>query len=405
MSKPKALVVGIHHWASPVKVGTHYIVEYLLRFGFEVAYISAPITPLHRLLPDSKELLRRRQNHSVCGEYAHNDMLWHYVPGALVAPDARPILSSSCVLNNWQRTSIPNLAKTVHSKGFGEVDILFVDTIYQLFWLKTIAYRASAYRLADNTSGFKGYSKAAGRVESRLLRSVDQVFTASSRLVNYAVARGGVKATPLMNGVDIARFSNREICDIELLGVRGPIAIYVGVMSYWFDHDVIVALANARPDMTILLIGPTDYSDLRYQALPNVRLIGPIGPESVPAYLNLADVGLIPFRVDSFPDLINDVNPLKLYEYMAAGLPVVASRWPELELLASPARLANDLDDFVRQVCSVVDAKGGDSEEREFARGFDWHLTLRPLGVWLDEVLDSKVDYHHFDESGLRPDT
>ena len=392
--KPKALVAGIHHWHSATKVGTHYIAEYLVQQGFEVAYISAPITPLHHLLEQTDDLSIRRGNNKHGGERSLDGSLWHYVPFALVAPDNRPLLASSLVLNHWQHASIPNIVNKIEAAGLGEVDLLFIDTPNQPFWLRAISYRACAYRLADNTSGFEGYGSANEATENQIVRSVDKVFTASTSLINYAVKKGAKDPLLLPNGVDLARFNSAKPANVEVPKYSRPTAVYVGAMRYWFDHDAIVALATDRPDLTILLIGPVEEPHSRYSHLSNVKLLGPVPPTEVPEYLALADVGLIPFRTNQFPDLINDVNPLKLYEYMAAGLPVVASRWSQLQDLGSPAKLADDIPAFVNEVSRVLSAKSDGEEERQFASNFDWSATLSPLGNWANGILQSEKDYH-----------
>ncbi|EED32010.1 glycosyltransferase, putative [gamma proteobacterium NOR5-3] len=385
VSKPKALVAGIHHWHSVSKVGTHYIVEYLLQQNFEVAYISAPITPLHRLLPLTEDLNQRKNNNALGGEWSSDGSLWHYVPYALVAPDSRPLLSSALVIDHWQKTTIPNIVSNVASQGFANVDLLLLDTPFQPFWLDDVSYQRSAYRVADNTNGFMGNGAACAASEAQIIRSVNKVFTASSSLLDYAKTKGARAPSLLPNGVNLSRFSDAPVPSTVLSDMHGPVAVYVGAISYWFDHDAVVALAQARPDLTILLIGPVDAPEPRYASLANVKLLGPQPHDTVPAYLAAADVGLIPFCANRFPELINDVNPLKLYEYMAAGLPVVASHWRQLQSLQSPARLVSDIPTFINEVSRALAEKSDGAKERDFARGFDWSETLAPLGNWLSD--------------------
>lgn len=384
---PKALLVGIHHWNSHIQVGTHYIGRYLSEIGFEVAFISAPVTPLHIFKAPSAELRQRKSNSQSRGDRTGFG-LWHYVPRALLAPDNRPLLSSSWVLNHWQSLSYPNIASVVTDAGFAEVDLLFLDSIYQPFWLDDLSYRLSAYRLADNVSGFKGHSAAMREVESQIIKRVDRVFAASPGLKELAEGQGAKSMAHLPNGIDLTRFSGLSATlDDRIAELKGPVAVYVGAFENWFDHGAIRALATARPDVNILLIGPTGPWCAKYKAYPNVCILGSVSAEKIPAYLKLADVGLIPFDVARFPTLINDVNPLKLYEYLAAGLPVVSYRWKEIERLNSPATLVEDTDEFVAAVSAALKQSDRATENREFARQFEWAKTLSPLGNWLKQSL------------------
>ena len=83
-----------------------------------------------------------------------------------------------------------------------------------------------------------------------------------------------------------------------------------------------------------------------------------------------AQVGLIPFHVT---EMIHSVHPIKLYEYMACGLPVIAVCWEELESLQSPALLCRTRTDFVRAIPQALE-NGASSRERlmAFAAQADW---------------------------------
>jgi glycosyltransferase involved in cell wall biosynthesis len=65
----------------------------------------------------------------------------------------------------------------------------------------------------------------------------------------------------------------------------------------------------------------------------------------IPSYISNCDIGIITFNANH--PVVNTINPIKLYEYMACGLPVVSTNWKELELIKSPAYLAGSIDDFV----------------------------------------------------------
>ena len=388
MSVRKALIIGVHHWNSPLRVGTHYVTQYFLDQGFQVAHLSAPLTPLHRLLPQTEDLEHRRANNKSRGCSEAGGQLWHYVPYALLAPDNRPVLSTSLIFNYWQFLSFPDVIGTIRRAGFSDVDVLFLDSIYQPFWLTAIDYKVSAYRLADNTSSFTGYSRSAKSVERRILSQVDMVFTASQGLREYASLNGANTIEYLPNGIDLERFTKSNICtDLKLPEFKGPVAVYVGAFGYWFDHQTILQLAGQRPDLTILLIGPMESDLPKYKNVPNVHLTESVPAEQIPAYLSLADVGLIPFNVMEFPRLLNDVNPLKLYEYMAAGLPVVSFRWKELERMKSPAHLVDSREEFVSAVSAILEhsSTGTGESERLFAGQHDWNHTLEPLGDWIDQ--------------------
>ena len=121
--------------------------------------------------------------------------------------------------------------------------------------------------------------------------------------------------------------------DSELEALPAPRLVFTGAISaVKLDIALLVGLARARPDWSIALVGPvglgdpaTDVSALA--AEPNVHLLGPRPYEALPEVLRGADAGLIPYVRSSLTD---SIFPMKVYEYLAAGLPVVATPLPAI---------------------------------------------------------------------------
>jgi glycosyltransferase involved in cell wall biosynthesis len=97
----------------------------------------------------------------------------------------------------------------------------------------------------------------------------------------------------------------------------------------WFDADLVGKVADKLRDWQIDLIGPHQLSAAQSKALnrSNIRLLGRKDYLELPSLLAAADVAMIPFVIN---DLIRGTSPIKLYEYLAAGVPVVATPMPEV---------------------------------------------------------------------------
>jgi glycosyltransferase involved in cell wall biosynthesis len=95
--------------------------------------------------------------------------------------------------------------------------------------------------------------------------------------------------------------------------------------------------------------------------------------------MHRAAVGLVPFDVRREGERLSGVMPLKLLEYLAAGLPVVSTALPEIERLRSPARIADTPDDFVTLVATAIDQSSSPDAARAFARQHDWRARYRQL--------------------------
>jgi glycosyltransferase involved in cell wall biosynthesis len=115
----------------------------------------------------------------------------------------------------------------------------------------------------------------------------------------------------------------------------------------------------------------------------------------LPEYLRAADVGLIPFDVRNHPTLVHSIHPLKLYEYLAAGLPVVATRWRELERLQSPATLCESIEQFVTAIEGCVTREPQRELYRAYAERADWKH--RVLAVCLQSGAFSELSLERSD--------
>lgn len=158
------------------------------------------------------------------------------------------------------------------------------------------------------------------------------------------------------NGVEFDHFAVRddaaspppEIAEFIERDDR-PVIGYYGALAKWIDYDALDQLASSRPNYKLLLIG-WDYdgsigrSNLAHH--DNVKIVGPIPYQLLPDYARFFDVATIPFLVN---DVTRSTSPIKLFEYMALGCPVVSSAIPECTRYRS-ALIARSGSDFVQKV-------------------------------------------------------
>lgn len=362
-----------NYWQSPFQVGSHHFARAFVRQGWEVGFVSDPISPVHLLGGWNSQLGERFHSYRHGGDRFHNEAVWAWVPGALVTPHNKPLLRSKWVWSNWSTLAFPPVDTTVRAHGFGHVDCVYVDSPIHRSWLDRISYRTSVYRVADNPEGFHKYAKAYDDVERELVQRVDMVVFAAKNLRERVERLRPKRMQYLPNGVEVDHFMGAaRACPREYERLPRPIVVYVGAMAQWFDYDLVNRLAATLPTFSFVLIGPDDMARHRIVARSNVHLLGQRRYEELPGYLQHATVGIIPFDVVRHGPLVHSIHPLKLYEYLACGLPVVSVEWDELRSLDSPARLCASAADFVDGVVQAASETGDQEARRRYAAAHDW---------------------------------
>jgi glycosyltransferase involved in cell wall biosynthesis len=207
--------------------------------------------------------------------------------------------------------------------------VFVISNIYALQVARALEPRRLVYDCNDAHSDFPGAPEWAHEQRDRLLRAADAVVVSAERLREDAVRVRGSHARVhvIGNGVDFAAF--RRVAEAARAAVSTDDAVrvgYLGAIAPWLDFELIAAAARARPRWNFDLVGPViggvQMEVDRLLTLGNVRHRPAVPHDRVPEVLLDFTVGVIPFRRTS---LTAGVNPNKLYEYLAVGLPTVAT--------------------------------------------------------------------------------
>lgn len=378
-----------HDWDSPIRVGGRAFAERFLASGWSVAWINGPLAPWN-LLAGNPETGRRRAGWRAGGRRRGEDArLFTYAPLAFFPYRRYPLLRNPWFHRHALTLTLPSLWHVLEREGFGKVDLLWLATGSPMLpLLDRLPHARSIYRLSDDTAAFPDTPVSYRALEEETLRRVDCVIATAASLAERA-ARFCRRVLLLPNGVDCTRFADPPAAAIR---ARASDArrrmVYVGALDSWLDTTRIAALARAYPDWEIVLAGPVRMDLAWSTILPNVTFPGPVSPEEVPHLLAHSDVGIIPF-LDT--PLTRAIHPVKLYEYLAAGLPVVASDLEEIRRIGSPALLARTDADWIEAVRRGV-ARRRPEEARAFAARNDWSARFAALIEFLGEARERAAD-------------
>lgn len=381
----RVIICSAHFWTSSVQVSAHQFARQFAHAGWEVLFLSTPVTPYHAVaLATSREHRRRFAAWLRRGGRDLSGALVHYTP-LTVLPLSRVVgLRYRSVLRNWQRFTIPGLHSFLRREKWLTPDVLIVDSALYRFLFERVTARRSVYRITDYNPGFASATPLLRAMEEEAVRAADLVVHTAPELEGYARSLGARTTACIPHGVDLGHFrATPEVAPPEYRAIPAPRAIYVGSLHEWFDYELVNRAAQAHPHVSFVIVGPDLSARSRFATLPNLHVLGPRSYATIPAYLHHSDVGLIPFDRAGHPELVDHINPLKLYEYMAAGLPVVATDWSALRSLNTPA-LLTARDDFVHGIERALGSAELSRASREFAAAHDWSARFRELMGALD---------------------
>ncbi len=239
------------------------------------------------------------------------------------------------------------------------------------------------YDCMDHHAGFSSNRPEMVARETDLLKSASLVLASSDYLV-HACERENDNVLLLRNACDFEHFS--QVPERRAAKDRRVTVGYYGAIADWFDSGLVEELARRRPDWDFVLVGSTWSADLRgLPGLPNVDLPGEQPYAELPRWLSRFDALILPFLRTP---LTEATNPVKVYEILAAGKPLVSVPLPEVTPLAPLVRLAATAEELEREILAALAADGPAEVEarRAFARRHTWEERYRALAPRLAAV-------------------
>ncbi len=262
-------------------------------------------------------------------------------------------------------------------------DILwsYLPTYVQCF--TKIDAQTKVFDAVDDWSAHPAYKQWKKRLKKNyqfLNNRADVVFTVSKELLSLFPHHRYVHWVP--NGADIEHFS----ASVQMNGTQKhskPTIVYVGIIQERVDLGLIAWLARQRPQYDFVIAGPVwkgiDVSTLH--ALPNVRMPGAVAYDELPELLARCSVGIVPHKADG---LVRSMNPMKIYDYLSAGLPVVATQAPGFEAFQSGMKVVASRDTFLTAVDEWVAHPPSTDSLRTLVAPHSWHARYKAMSDVID---------------------
>ena len=287
----------------------------------------------------------------------HN--LYIYTPPLLL-----PGFQMFPLLNTINNIVIAAFLRSAMRKLGMESPFLWLYSHYNSPLVKKLNCKRALYECVDEFSGARGLinPEVARELENDTLEAVDAAIVTAPGLKSSKTNHNrNIHIIP--NAANVTHFGKallnppepEELCRID-----HPRLTFIGGIAYWVDLNLLEHLAKQRPNWQIILIGPLYVNVKKLEEYPNIHFLGKKVYNSLPAYLAASDLALNPYRLDMVAE---NCSPLKLYEYMASGLPVVSTNMPEARHFPGIINVAISYDDFINQVDRVLNWNNVEREE------------------------------------------
>ena len=325
------------------------------------------------------------------------DNLWVLNPTTVL--ESISWVTSTRIFDYFNRVNGGRLSRSVNDAidtlGFKHAVLLIDNDFVRGRYLKELVRNhVAAYYMRDFLTEQPYFKQHGARLERALLKDVDVALTNSAYLARYA-AQYQPLSYDVGQGCDLTAFRqfNQELpADIQT--IKGPIVGYVGaLLSSRLDIDLLEAVAERRPDWSIVLVGPPDqaFNNSGLHNYSNVHFLGEKKEDQVPAYVYGFDVCINPQKVNA---MTQGNYPRKIDEYLAAGKPVVATTTEAMQLFASHVYLAEGAADYEASIQNALKEHDKDhrsQQRRALAFSHTWEKSVAKMKEYLLTINNRSV--------------
>ena len=359
------VVLATADWDHPLWTNKQHTAVSLAALGHRVLYVeSLGLRPPRKGAADLPRIFKRLRRVLRWPRCVHNGV-WVWSP--LVLPGASHPLAQR--LNRFLVRS--GLALARRWLGFRS-PLLWTYNPLTLEVLPLSSFAGSVYHCVDRIQAQPEMpAHRIERAEQQLCQAVNVVFTTAPEL-QASLAPRNPHTHFFGNVADFDHFARAwrdpGPCPEPLRKLPSPRLLFIGAIdAYKLDLRALTRLAMKRPDWTFVLVGPvgeadpsTDVGDL--QSCPNVHLPGPRPYDALPDWLAHCDVALLPLRLNSYT---RNMFPMKFFEYLGAGRPVVATAIPSLQSFGAAAQLVEPSEEaFETAISQCLEGQGPSRESR-----------------------------------------
>ncbi|WP_091013019.1 MULTISPECIES: TIGR00180 family glycosyltransferase [Paenibacillus] len=358
----------------------HQIARALSKLGYKIDYIQPSIeVEASNEKVTNDELMKFSEDHIRQYELIkiHNPVSAYY--------------KENYLLNNYS-----NIVQDIINESDEEVILICylpsqVNIINQLSGRFKVVYEC----VDDHSDLEHSYwsNKQDREYEIQILDRADVITTTSNALyLTKSIQNKNNNVYLSKNAVNVEDFTRYEetILPDDLLEIPSPRICYIGAVDSWFDKELFYELVRTNKDKSFVVIGPVREGILNEKE-DNLYILGLKEHRELKSYLKFMDIGIVPFKDNT--DIIINCDPIKMYEYVMSGLPVIATNMPELILNRSFIKTCKNINEWNSVITHFINFKLPKDEMREFIHDNTWAMR----SIQMINLIDDRTDQYNRD--------
>ncbi|QGY45692.1 glycosyltransferase [Maribellus comscasis] len=363
------VVIGIQPWDIEIGSNCKDIAKEFSKNN-RVLFVNIPISYLEAWKNSDNKIVKNRKavikNPSLSIKQI-NENLFNLTPATYIHPsNSFPGFLFKMINKQNNKKLAISIKKATYELGFKDI-LLFNDQhMFLGFSLKELLNpKLSIYYIRDNLLIVPYWRKHGLQMEPYLIAKSDIVFTNSLYYEEYA-RKYNENSFMVGQGCDVSIYQpDRTEVSEELKSIDKPIIGYVGYLSTKrLDVNLIAGIAKAKPDFEIVLVGPENESFKKTELhhISNVTFLGPRPPETLPSYIKGFTIAMNPQQLTKAT--IGNY-PRKIDEYLAMGIPTIATKTKAMKWFKDTVMLGETLEDYLENIDLIMNS---DTEEKRVKR-------------------------------------
>ena len=385
MENENIIIVYGPPWNQAAKLSKHHFARLWSKKN-RVLYIESPINSLSFFTRFKEAISLWERYKNGCEPVLDN--LWVTTFFYLLPFRGSKYFFGSKHINRFNQYLVKKKIKNQISKLKFDNPILVVSSAHIDPIINEFNFKKIIYHCSDDYTIIPSFPEDFPKVEESLISKCDLVVTTADELMK-AKRRFNKNTISIPNGANVEHFSSvqnsKTIISNEMSIFEGPIIGYIGSVFQWLDTSWISFAAEKFPEYDFVFIGPLQIDITVFKKYKNIHFLGPKPYEVLPTYIKAFKVAVIPFVIDG---VTLKASPIKFYEYLSSGIPIVSTELPDLLPFKDDVYLVKGKEDYASSIKLATKNDDVTQKKRrmEIAKKYSWESRFKTLNNHINNI-------------------